>query len=261
MKISIVMPVYNREDFLPEVLQSYFNQTDKDWELIIVDDCSIDSSFTICQDLAKKDDRIKCFRLKKNSGVAIARDYGNKKANGDIIVVADSDDFAYPDRIKIIREYFEKNPDADIFYTNMDLNYIDDGIVKPRFFQPYVKDLLYNINFVPNASSSYKKSAYVKVEGYDSEQKIGEDYDLWLQFSDKNMKFGYDPRPTVKVTMHKKSIRSEEQDKHRSYIERVWKKHKSAGADLTQVKQLANKETYDFFSQPNKLELWFNIKN
>ncbi|MCX6812544.1 MAG: glycosyltransferase family 2 protein [Candidatus Berkelbacteria bacterium] len=257
--LSVVMPIYNREGFLPKVIESYQNQSFSDFEMILVDDKSTDNSFQICQNFSKIDNRIKCFQLKKNSGVAVARDFGNKKASGEIIVIADSDDFAYENRLKIINSHFIANPDSDIFYTNLDIHYLNSGEKKTRFFQPYVKELLYNINYIPNASSSYKRKCYFEVAGYDPKQKIGEDYDLWLQFSDKNFKFGFDKRSTVLVTMHSKSIRGQSQDVHQSYIERVWKKHGSTGANLEIVKKLAKKKTYEFFSQPAKLELWFKI--
>ena len=67
--VSIITPVYNAEQFIKQTIQSVIQQTYEKWEMIIVDDCSTDSSYEIVMSLAKNDDRIKCFRLNKNSGV------------------------------------------------------------------------------------------------------------------------------------------------------------------------------------------------
>jgi len=261
MLISIAMPVYNRQDFLPGVIKAFQAQTHKDFEHIIVDDCSTDNSYKLAKELAKDDSRIKVYRLDKNSGEATARDAAVRKASAEIIAVADSDDFPYPNRLKIIADFFEKNPDAQAFYTNLDLYYPDEGgKIVPRFFQPYNKELLYQINYIPNPSSAYRKAAYEKVGGYDKSIWIGNDYELWLKFSDEDMQFGYDPQSTVKMTQHAGSMRQGIFDRQKQCLKDLKAKHNAPKPDIEVVKKLANEETYKFFSQPVKLDLWFDIK-
>lgn len=257
-KISIVMPVYNREDLLANAIKSIISQTYNNWELILIDDCSTDSSFKIAKDFSEKDKRIKVYKLNQNSGVAVARHEGNLKATGSIIVVADSDDESYPNRLELVNDYFTNNPDTDIYYANVDLFYPDKKIIRKRFFQPYNKDLLHNINYIPNPSSAYKKQVYMSVSGYDRNFRASEDYDLWLQFSDKNFKFGYENISVVKMTMHAGSIRIDKNTEMKKLIRETWHKHGITKSNIETVKKLANKETSDFFTSPEKIDRWFS---
>lgn len=89
--VSIIIPVYNSESFLNECLNSVINQTYKNIEIILVDDGSTDKSGSICDDYAKKDDRIKVFH-KENGGVSSARNLGILHSKGEFITFVDSDD-------------------------------------------------------------------------------------------------------------------------------------------------------------------------
>ncbi|MBR3256388.1 glycosyltransferase [Candidatus Saccharibacteria bacterium] len=90
--ISIVVPVYNVENYILKCLNSLIKQNYKQIEIILVDDGSTDESGKICDEFKEKDDRIRVFH-KKNGGLSSARNYGIKKAKGDIIAFVDSDDY------------------------------------------------------------------------------------------------------------------------------------------------------------------------
>ncbi|MBQ9182023.1 MAG: glycosyltransferase family 2 protein [Bacilli bacterium] len=90
--VSIITPVYNCSKILPETIECVINQTYKNWEMILVDDCTPDNSAEIIKEYKKKDDRIKYFKLEKNSGAAVARNRALKEANGRFIAYLDADD-------------------------------------------------------------------------------------------------------------------------------------------------------------------------
>lgn len=90
--VSIVMPVYNCEKYIGEAIESLLAQSYTDWELNAVDDCSTDNSAEIIKSFAKKDARIRYFRLDRNSGAAAARNKGIELAQGQYIAFLDSDD-------------------------------------------------------------------------------------------------------------------------------------------------------------------------
>lgn len=93
-KVSIIVPVYNTEEFLKQAIQSLQNQTHKNIEIVLVDDHSTDKSFEIMQEFAEKDSRIKIFKTKKPSGGPLrGREFGIKKATGDWVTMMDCDDF------------------------------------------------------------------------------------------------------------------------------------------------------------------------
>ena len=90
--VSIITPVYNAEKYIEETIKSVQNQSYKDWEMLLINDCSTDSSEKIIQRMAADDDRIKYIKLEKNSGAAVTRNIGIEKANGRYIAFLDSDD-------------------------------------------------------------------------------------------------------------------------------------------------------------------------
>lgn len=90
-KISIIVPVYNVEKYLPRCLDSIIRQTFKDWECLVIDDGSTDTSGAICDEYARKDNRIKVFH-KENGGVSTARNLGLDNACGEWIAFCDGDD-------------------------------------------------------------------------------------------------------------------------------------------------------------------------
>lgn len=93
-KISVIIPIYNAEEYLKECLDSVINQTLKDIEIICIDDGSTDNSLQILNEYAKNDTRIKVFK-QKNKGAGFERNFALNKANGDFIAFMDSDD-KYP---------------------------------------------------------------------------------------------------------------------------------------------------------------------
>lgn len=91
-KISIIIPIYNAEKFIPNCLDSIISQSFKDWELILVNDGSEDESAVLCEQYAKRYSRIHLF-TKENGGVSSARNLGLQKANGEYIMFVDVDDY------------------------------------------------------------------------------------------------------------------------------------------------------------------------
>ena len=90
--ISVIMPLYNAEKYLPEALQSVLNQTYKEFELICIDDCSTDRTRSIVEEFREKDARIKVLINEEHSGAALSRNKGIKMAEGEYIVFLDGDD-------------------------------------------------------------------------------------------------------------------------------------------------------------------------
>ena len=99
-KVSILVPQYNTKKVLLETIESVLSQTYRNWEMIIVDDCSTDGSYEYAMTLSEKDQRIKVFQLDCNSGPGAARKYAFEKATGEIIAFLDSDDLWMPVKLE-----------------------------------------------------------------------------------------------------------------------------------------------------------------
>lgn len=117
--ISIIIPVYNAQKYLPKCIFSVINQTYRDLEIILINDGSTDESKKICNKYAKRDDRIRVIH-KENQGVSHTRNLGIEEANGDYIFFMDSDDFIDPNSIE---ELYKNIEEADI--VKMSYNIVD----------------------------------------------------------------------------------------------------------------------------------------
>ena len=124
-KISVIIPVYNVEQYLEKCLDSILNQTYKNIEIILVNDGSIDKSGLICDEYSRKYNNIKVFH-KENGGVSSARNLGITVAKGEYITFADPDDFLNKDMYKILYEN-AKNYNSDI--TICSVNEIRENVI------------------------------------------------------------------------------------------------------------------------------------
>lgn len=119
-KISIIIPIYNAEHSLPKMLNSILKQTFCDFEVLLINDGSTDSSGTICNKYAQKDTRFKAIH-QLNAGVSAARQTGLENAQGEYIIHADADDWIEPAMLEeLYNKAIKENADVVIcdFYTN-----------------------------------------------------------------------------------------------------------------------------------------------
>ncbi|MBC2456336.1 glycosyltransferase family 2 protein [Clostridium beijerinckii] len=133
--ISVIVPVYNVEKYLPQCIDSILNQTEKNLEIILVDDGSLDNSGKICDEFSKRDDRIIVIH-KKNNGLSSARNAGLEIARGNYIGFVDSDDWLdktmYEVLLKLLKENNSDISCCDFFKTansNDSIPHIDNEII------------------------------------------------------------------------------------------------------------------------------------
>ena len=129
--VSIIVPVYNAEEFINDTIKTVQDQTYKNWELIMIDDCSTDRSTE--QILKYKSDKIKLIKLKKNSGAAICRNTGTKEAKGRYIAFLDADDLWKKEKLEVQLKFMKDKKCAFSFtgYEFADKDGVGNGkIVK-----------------------------------------------------------------------------------------------------------------------------------
>ena len=119
-KISVIVPVYNVEQYLPRCIDSILDQTFTDFELLLIDDGSKDKSGEICDNYAKKDSRIRVFH-KENGGVSSARNLGLYNAKGKYIAFIDADDWVENEYLRIMYKHGEEEC-ADIISSDFFLD-------------------------------------------------------------------------------------------------------------------------------------------
>ena len=127
VKISVIVPVYNCEDYLEESIRSILNQSFNDIEIICVDDGSTDDSLNILKELSKQDTRLKVY-TQENQGASVARNNALEKASGDYIYFFDADDYIVDDCLEKIYNNAINN-DSDIVFFKYD-HYKEDSFQK-----------------------------------------------------------------------------------------------------------------------------------
>ncbi|MDC7280519.1 glycosyltransferase [Butyrivibrio fibrisolvens] len=153
--ISIIIPVYNAEKYLPRCIESLLNQTYKDIEIVLVNDSSKDKSAIVCEEYAKQDSRVK-FYSKDNEGAGIARNYGISKANGEFLGFCDADDYVEPDMYeKLIESVSDTYDIAYCLHTNEKSIPVKTGEIK-IFNRDNIWDLLVGeVGSKPNHKADY----------------------------------------------------------------------------------------------------------
>lgn len=162
-KISVIVPVYNVEKYLPRCIDSILAQTFTDFELLLIDDGSKDKSGEICDDYAEKDNRIRVFH-KNNEGASVARNLGISESNGSFLVFVDSDDYLAENYLNTFNEILSLHTDAEMIIQSP-IYVIDDRFtyksVKDNVYRQYsgIKDFLKSgmLDFTEPHSKIFKK--------------------------------------------------------------------------------------------------------
>lgn len=122
--ISVIVPAFNAEKTIGRCLESILNQTYKDLEILVIDDCSKDRTVEICQEYAKSDARLKVIQLLENKGVSNARNVGLGSIKGEFFTFVDSDDYLCPDMYQKLIETGQAET-ADIVFCKYNLIDLD----------------------------------------------------------------------------------------------------------------------------------------
>ncbi len=178
--VSIITPVFNSEEFLTATIESVINQTYKNWELLIVDDGSIDESWSIIQSFAQKDDRIKSFKLPENGGAGVTRNYAIERASGKYIAFLDSDDIWLPNRLKDHILFMMK---GDYAFSHSSYGFMkEDGTLKSKVYKVRDREVDYN-SLLKRTDISCLTAVYDQErigKFFMPEYRRKQDYGLWL---------------------------------------------------------------------------------
>lgn len=187
--ITVVLPCYNAESLIGKAIDSIVKQSYKDWELIVVDDASTDSSVERVKTF--KDKRIKLIQLATNGGYPIAMNEGIAQATGEYIARMDADDVCLPDRFKQQLIALEQNTKASFCGTNRfritpgGKMYIDRVRSNEKLKWESWQDLIGGKRLFTDASVILRRDFVMAVGGYRTYQRSGMDVDLWLRVMEK----------------------------------------------------------------------------
>lgn len=213
---SVIIPLYNKESFIENTINSVLNQTFTDYEIIIVNDGSTDKSEQIIQ---KFNDSSIRYYTKENGGASTARNLGIELAQGQYITFLDADDFWYPYFLKTFHTAIVSNPDAKVFGARIEIELADKKIypavynfdlTKKYQFLNYFKNSLKE-SILMTISSVFHRSVFDQIGVFDTTIKSGQDTDLWIRiglvypvlFSNIIVaRYCYDPKSLSKNTQY-----------------------------------------------------------
>ena len=227
--VSVVIPTYNHAQFLTKAVQSVFNQTYKNWEIIIIDNYSQDDTAKIV--LEFKDPRVTFLQVKNSGVIAISRNMGILKAKGEWIAFLDSDDLWYPRKLEIVMRERKKNPSIDIFSTDEMLINNTIGFEKLLQYGPYCPDFYKNLlvkgNCLSPSATLVSRHFLIKNNIYfreDADFVTAEDYDLWMILAKAGAKFKFIHSVQGEFLIHQNN-NSSQTEFHTQSIKNVIKDH------------------------------------
>lgn len=189
INFSVVIPLFNKEDYIYDTIQSVLQQTYSDYEVIVVNDSSTDNSLKVVSSIDST--KIKVYTI-PNSGVSEARNYGVEMANNEIIAFLDADDTWNSNYLQEMAALIEKFPTANMFFAGYSIQKRDGetyvnhlsglpnyGVLTDYFKMSYLHGLSINIT----SATCIRKSISNEIPLFRKGIKRGEDIDLWLRIA------------------------------------------------------------------------------
>ena len=178
MRVSIIIPSYNKGEFLEETLISIFDQDYEDIETIIVDAESTDDTEAI---IGKYRDKIDVYLREPDKGQSDAINKGARLASGEVIGWLNADDLLYPGAIKKIAHAFSRNPQVGVVYGAGAKVDISGMVVKDIPYRPFDTSLLRKMFFILQPSMYFKRELFQRVGGLNVESHLAMDWELVLK--------------------------------------------------------------------------------
>lgn len=250
--VSVIMPVYNGAEFLPESIESVLNQTVADFELLIIEDCSTDNSLQIIEKYAAQDTRIRIIRKDKNKGLPgfiENLNIGISEAKGKYLARMDQDDICEPARFQMQTNFLETHP--HIYLVGSSAEKIDKSGKKIGDFQAETNPEIlrkrlakYNELYHPTIMFRNDKKHF-----YREKMLNCEDYDFYLTLLSANKNLANIPDKVLKYRVLETSI-SRNQNSLIKYLfiakaQQFYRERKNRGFD-----------TYEHFSPENLLKIF-----
>ena len=205
-KISVVIPLYNKEAEIERALRSVVEQSLTVGEIIVVNDGSTDSSKEIVERFILAHPEVGIHLInQKNSGVSTARNRGIKEAKGDYIALLDADDWWLPNYIAEVCRMMEYYPDADAFSTAFDIVVGDSHThaavpTTEGYISPAKEALLSRYPIIPS-TATLRREMVLKCGGFPEGMRIGEDQWLWARMMQQGAKFAFSPMALVRYSL------------------------------------------------------------
>ena len=178
--VSVVMSVYNEEEYIADAIESILSQTFTNFEFIIINDGSTDDSANI---IKLFDDQRIVLIEQVNKGLTASLNIGIKAAKGIYIARQDADDYSYPNRLEYQIKEFKKNSELVLLGTRAEIDYGGFSYISKSYASGVSKDELLSSNIFVHTSVCFLKDRFLDAGLYDMKYDTTQDYDAWLRLS------------------------------------------------------------------------------
>jgi glycosyltransferase involved in cell wall biosynthesis len=244
-KITVLMPVYNAENYIAEAITSVLKQSFGDFELLIINDGSTDHTVKIIQSF--KDPRIILLH-QENRGISSALNAGLKYSRAPYIARFDADDVCYPDRLKIQYDFITAHPEYNIIGSAADYIDAEDNYIFTQHpvahLNEELQELKYTVCPFIHSSVFYRKEVITANGGYNEHAYTYEDHFLWVNILNSTKACNLS-QPLLKVRLNPESITIDEKWRARKFREIKYASLKNRSiteADGIELKKLTQKQ-------------------
>ncbi len=199
LKATVLMAVYNDQDFVAKAIKSVVQQLTDDMELLIIDDCSTDRSSEILKNFESQYLRIRLIRNESNRGLGYCLAIGTEKAKGKYIIRMDADDICLPDRLSKQIRFLEENPDIDIVGGGA-IEIDEKGNKGMTRQMPSSHEKIMQViwaNPFIHSTVAFRREKILKTGNYNAQIRRRQDYDLWFRCAKQGLKFANFSEPLI----------------------------------------------------------------
>lgn len=200
--ISVVLPVYNGEKYLRSSISSVLNQTYRNLELVIVNDCSTDRSLQIAEEFKNRDGRVVIINNESNQKLPKSLNIGFAHCNGDYYTWTSDDNILLPNALETMLKTI-KDTGADLVFSRCGIIDINGKRIGATTLYSNMNELY--CNNIVLASFLYKKEVHTNLNGYDVNKFLVEDYDFWLR-AYRKFEFVYIPEILYEIRFHGENL-------------------------------------------------------
>ncbi len=231
-QITVLMASYNADKYIEKAIESILKQVYKNFEFIIIDDCSTDKTWDIVESYSKKDKRIKIYRNNKNIKSCKTLIKGMKIARGKYIAIMDNDDWSYPDRLRKQYDFLEFHPNVGIVGGTLEIMDENEKIYSERRYElidKKIREKIFRYSPYAHPLVMLRRSVLEKVGYYDYSFAPADDYELYFRIGIVS-EFANLPDKLVKYRVVSTSITRQSTKKMELQTIRVRNKYKDSSS-------------------------------
>lgn len=186
---SVIIPLYNKENYIGNTLRCVLGQTFADFEVIIINDGSTDNGLDVVKQF--DDARIHIVE-QENQGVSAARNLGIEKASGKLIALLDADDYWFPNHLQVLHDLHTDFPDAGLYCSRYKIKFAENNLYTPKLtdisndFRGIVPDFFrssYVDRIAWTSIAAIPKDVFTTIGGFNTEVSNGQDLEVWIKIA------------------------------------------------------------------------------